>query len=119
VGQQVVGGIDLGPPVDYWSGKAALWDTEGVYAVTLDACDTNPTTGLQPTNTTLTGNAELYATSTGLLTPNVSVAFESVVVGRFMNFDTNGSLVTTPATLHSASVGSPFVEAVFHFRVEG
>lgn len=125
VGQQVSGGTQFGPPIDYWSGKSALWGAEGMYSVTLDACDTNAGTGLQPTNPTLAGNAALYATSTGLLTPNALVAFEAVVLGRFMGFDVSGSKVTTPASLReavnsggSSTVSDPFVEAWFYWKIE-
>lgn len=118
-------GTQLGPSSAAASGKITCWDKPGFYAVTLDACDPAATTGLQPTNTTLAGGAPLYATSAGLLTPNVAVAFESIVVGRFIEFSTNGSLVTTPQSL-AAAVNSPesnvsslksggFTQAVFSF----
>jgi hypothetical protein len=125
IGQQSVGGTVLGPHTAAGSGKLTLWDKPGLYAVTLDACDTTASTGLQPSNTTLAGGAALYATAAGLLTPNVSAAFESVVVGRFIQFQTNGSLVTTPNSLVAATnvpagnvastIGSPFVQAEFWF----
>ncbi len=126
VGQQISGGVVLGPSTASGSGKITLWDKPGLYAVTLDACDTTASTGLQPTNTTLSGGDDLYVTAGGLLTPNVSAAFESVVVGKFMQFNTNGSLVTTPNSLVAATnvpagnvssiVGNSFVQAEFFFN---
>jgi hypothetical protein len=106
VGQQVTGGAVLGPHTATGSGKVTCWAMPGLYAVSLDACDTNAATGLQPTNVSLDAGAPLYATSAGLLTPNVGAAFESVVVGRFVDFETNGSLVTTPNRL-VAALNSP------------
>ena len=113
VGQQVNGpntftGAVLGPHTATGSGKLTAWDKPGLYGVTLDACDTTASTGLQPTNSTLTAGAPLYATSAGLLTPNKALAFENdgsghgLVVGNFVEFRTNGSLVTTPNRLVSA-----------------
>lgn len=131
VGQQVNGpnsvtGAVLGPHTATGSGKVTCWHLPGLYAVSLDACDTTATTGLQPTNTTLNTGAALYATSAGLLTPNSGAAFETVVVGRFIDFETNGSLVTTPNKLVAAlnspsgnvtSVGPrQFAFATFYFN---
>ena len=99
VGQVVTGSAALGPHTATGSGKVTCWHLPGVYAVSLDACDTNASTGLQPTNASLNTGAALYATAAGLLTPNAGAAFEAVVVGRFIDFETNGSLVTTPSSL--------------------
>lgn len=125
-GQQVTGGAVLGPHTAAGSGKLTAYDKPGLYAVTLDACDTTASTGLQPTNSTLRGGAALYATSAGLLTPAVGSSFESVVIGRFLEFNTNGSLVTTPQSLVAATnspVGNvssvklnPFTVATFYFH---
>lgn len=120
----VPGSAVLGPHTAAGSGKLTLWDKPGLYAVTLDACDTNGATGLAPTNTTLSGGAALYATTAGLLTPNVAVAFEAVVVGRFIEFSATGSRVTSSldqvSALNSPSgtiAGyKPFAQAVFHFH---
>lgn len=127
VGQNVTGTV-LGPSTATGSGKITLWDKPGLYAVTLDAVDTTAVTGLVPLNPTLAGGAPLYATAAGLLTPNVGAAFEAVVVARFIEFTTNGSLVTTPARLVSAQnspVGdvtnllvNQFTQAVIHFNPE-
>ena len=136
VGQQVNGplpsqitGAILGPHTATGSGKLTLWDKPGLYAVTLDAVDQNATTGLQPTNPTISGGAALYATAAGLLTPNIGAAFESVVVGRFLEFSTNGSKVTTTVDMVSAlnspsangvsgaAALKPFSQAIFSFNV--
>lgn len=126
-GQVVTGGAQLGPHTATGSGKVTCWDKPGLYAVSLDACDTNATTGLQPTNLTLAAGDKLFATSAGLLTPLASASFAGsglVPVGTFVSFETNGSLVNTPARL-SAAVNSPsgqaastrsFKWAVFHFN---
>lgn len=127
VGQQVNGpnsytGAILGPNTATGSGKMTLWDKPGLYAVSLDAVDTNATTGLVPTNTgtSLTVGSPLAWTSTGLLTPNLSgntggatpgipsLAFGSTMptVATFIEFNTNGSLVTTPNYL-VAALNSP------------
>lgn len=117
-------GNPIGPHSAAGSGKLTFWEKPGFYAVTLDAADTTASTGLTVTNSTLVTNAALYATSLGLLTPNSGAAFESVAVGRFINFETNGSLVTTPVSLASAAnspvgLGQPqaarFTEALFYF----
>lgn len=124
-GQVVTGGAVLGPHTTAGSGKVTLWDKPGLFAVTLDAVDTTATTGLVPGNTTLVPGVGLYATTSGKLTPNVASAFEVVVVARFIEFTTNGSLVTTPNNLVSAlnspngnvASGKPnsFTQVVIHF----
>lgn len=115
----VTSGTVLGPHTTSGSGKVTCWDKPGLYAVSLDACDTNASTGLQPTNTTLNAGDKLYATSAGLLTPNSSAKFEDLAVGRFVSFETNGSLVNTPNKLVAGlSETKKFAYAVFHFDVE-
>ena len=116
VGQQVNGpysytGAVLGPHTATGSGKTTCWDKPGLYAVSLDATDTNATTGLQPTNTGLTVAYPLSFTSTGLLTPNGGNAVGNPVsgtptVGHLVEFNTNQSLVTTPNYL-VAALNSP------------
>lgn len=118
VGQVVNGGAVLGPHTSTGSGKLTCWDKPGLYAVSLDAVDTTASTGLVTENTSLDSGSALYATTAGLLTPNSGAAFESVVVGRFVSFDTNGSLVTTPNKLVAAlnsPTGSPEVTRSFAF----
>lgn len=125
VGQVSVGGTVLGPHTAEGSGKVTCWSDAGLYAVSLDAVDTTSGTGLVLNNTSLDTGSALYATATGLLTPNSALSFEaSLVVGRFVEFATNGSLVTTPNSLVNA-LNSPsgavatqrsFQYAVFQFN---
>ena len=120
-----VAGTQVGPSTATGSGKVTCHFQPGLYAVSLDAVDTTTSTGLVPTNTTLATGAPLYATTAGLLTPNVALAFEaSLVVGRFIEFSTDGSLVKTPTRLAGAKnspTGYPetlrqFQYAVFFFN---
>lgn len=115
VGQQVNGpntytGAILGPHTATGSGKVTCWDKPGLYAVSLDATDPTSATGLQPTNTTLYAGKALGFTATGLLTPKGSAqditAGNLTQVGHFVEFNTNGSLVTTPNYL-VAALNSP------------
>ena len=120
-------GTNLGPHTAYASGKLTLWGTRGTYGVTLDAVDTTASTGLVPTNTTVTAGSAIYASTAGLLTPNSSNAFEVVVLARFIQFEfyKGGSLVTTPLSLISAAnspsyaIGAPqlqsFARAMIYF----
>lgn len=116
---QVIGGDQLGPHTAAGSGKVTIWDKPGLYAVTLDAVDTTAGTGLVPDNGTLDVGDPLYATSTGLLTPDIGSSFDTaqVVVGRFVEFATDGSTVTTPSYIAGES-SVEFTQAVFHFNPE-
>lgn len=119
VGQSVSGTV-LGPHTTSGSGKVTCWDKPGLYAVSLDAVASESTTGLQPTNTTLDTGAALYATTAGVLTPLSGDSFEvGLVVARFVEFTTNGSLVTTPKKLVDSSDPKSFSFAVISFNVEG
>src|SRR5574338_578796 len=98
IGQNTTGTV-LGPHTATGSGKVTCWDKPGLYAVSLDACDT-AADGLVPTNTTLTVGSTLTfvpaSTSGGQLTPvgSTAAAGNTVVVARLVDFETNGSLVT-------------------------
>lgn len=132
VGQQVNGpntytGAILGPHTATGSGKMTCWAAAGLYAVSLDAVDTTSNNGLQPTNTGLDTGAALYVTAAGLLTPTVgSSAGAGTLCARFVDFTTNGALVTTPNSLVAAlnspsgnvtSVGPrKFAFATFYFN---
>lgn len=113
---QVVEGAQLGPSSATGSGKVTCWDKPGLFAVTLDAVDDTADTGLVPENANLAPGVALYATAEGLLTPDAGSAFESVVVARFVEFSTNGSLVTTPGSLVGRS--DYFTEVVLNFNPE-
>jgi hypothetical protein len=117
VGQVSTGGAVLGPHTATGSGKVTLWEKPGMYAVSLDAVDT-AATGLVPTNATLDTGAALTYTATGLLTPvgSVNAVGSAPVVGRFVEFETNGSLVNTPSKLASALGTAVLGFATFYFN---
>jgi hypothetical protein len=134
VGQVSTGGAVLGPHTATGSGKVTCWDKPGLYAVSLDAVDPSTTDGVQPTYALATGTALTFAptgaaaASRGLLTPvgSTLAGGNTVVVARFVEFTTNGSLVNTPNYLVAAlnspsgSVSSAgpkqFSFAVIHFN---
>jgi hypothetical protein len=113
-------GVNYGPHTAEGSGKVTLWDKPGLYGVTLNAVDTTTLTGLVTNNQNLEVGDPLYARqTTGVLTPNAGVAFDaSLVVARFVEFSTNGSLVNTPNYLVAANQQINFTMAVFHFDPE-
>lgn len=119
-GKKISGG-QLGPHTAAGSGKVTCWDKPGLYAVTLDAVDT-AADGLVPGNATLDVGDPITATSTGLLTPVGSAAgsFDSgnMPVARFVEFSTDGSLVTTPNFLVSSVASVAFTQVVIHFDPE-
>ena len=97
-------GTNLGPHTAVGSGKVTLWDKPGLYRVTVDALATDFVAtiqgpGLTPGLTTLG-----YISGTGKLAhKNCNSVVASSAVAYFVDFATNSSLVTTPATLLSAS----------------
>jgi hypothetical protein len=99
----------IGPHTALGSGKITCWDKPGMYAVTLDAVSTTTSVGLLPTNTALFPGMALYFTTNGLLCApgeTTTLATGANVVGRFADFSTNGSYVTTPQSL-VAALNSP------------
>jgi hypothetical protein len=121
VGQSVAG-TALGPHTSTGSGKVTLWDKPGLYAVSLDAACDQAADGLVATNASLDSGTSLTfvpasATVGGQLTPvgSTAAAGNTVVVGHFVDFETNGSLVTTPSYLVSA-LARTYTFAVFHFN---
>jgi hypothetical protein len=125
VGQLTTGAV-LGPHTATGSGKVTCWDKPGLYAVSLDAVDTTAGTGLVVTHATLTTGSPLYYTAGGLLTPTLasSPGGAGPVVARFVDFETNGSLVTSTNHMVTA-LNSPsgsaaptknFSFAVIHFN---
>lgn len=123
---QSTSGTVIGPHTAAASGKGTLWYQPGLYSVTLDAVDTTINTGLLPTNAAASGNCALYATTAGLLTPNLVVAFEALVLARLVEFAPSGSLVTTPLSQVQAlnsppgavSPGARFTTAVIMWDPE-
>lgn len=107
VGQVATGGTVLGPHTTTGSGKVTCWDKPGLYAVSLDAVDTAVSTGLTPTNTGLAVGAPLYPNASGVLTTTGGTGAQTGnLVGRFVEFVSNGSLVNTPNSL-VAALNSP------------
>lgn len=110
-------GTNLGPHTSAASGKVTAWNKPGVYAVTLDATNTTPADGINLDNSSMDPGLELHVLSTGRLTPAGSAGAVNVEVGRFIEFETAPSLVTTPASL--AGTGSvTAVRMVFDYNVE-
>lgn len=115
-------GVPLGPPTYAGSGKITAWATPGVFGVTLDNVD--PT--ITPTSAACVPGAKLYAVlAGGQLCLSAGATHTTNQVGTFIDFETNGSLVTTPNRLVSA-LNSPssivggvlpnqLIQAVFSF----
>ena len=112
-------GTNLGPHTAAASGKVTAWDKPGLYAVTLDAVDTDATYGLMPSNTSLVPQSKIYPTILGVLTPTVgrSVDADGPTVARFVEFESTArSLVRTPASLVGAA--TVWEHAVISYHVE-
>jgi hypothetical protein len=123
-GQQVTGGAVLGPHTATASGKVTCWLTPGLYGVTLDACDTNASTGLQPTNASCVPGYALGPNTAGVITTAGGTGYNSATrIGRFVSFETDRGLVNTPNRLvaalnspsGSAAIAQTYTIAVFHF----
>lgn len=114
----------LGPHTARGSGKVTCWATPGLYAVTLDAVDTG-SSGITIANAALTAGAALYYNAAGLLTTLGGRLASAPAVGSFVEFTSNGSLVTTPnhlvGTLSApdgalSTASRSFTQAVFYFN---
>lgn len=126
VGQVSTGGVVLGPHTATGSGKVTLWDKPGIYAVSLDACDQDNDDGIIPSNSSIdTGAALTFCPTTtgiaadyGKLTLVGSSRSDSntVVIGRFISFQTKESLVNTPNYLASALGTRSYEYMVFSFN---
>lgn len=96
-GQVSSGGTVLGPHTTAGSGKITAWDKPGLYAITTDALAAD----VQSTSTLPVGS-KLYATINSGATGGIITATQGATsssIGTFVEFSTNGSLVTTPANL--------------------
>jgi len=110
-------GANLGPHTAAGSGKVTCWDKPGLYAVSLDAVDTHATQGLVLDNNSLSSGDALYPTELGRITPTIGRGIgANNVIGRFVEFETRPFLVTTPASLISATE-TP-LRAVISYNVE-
>lgn len=96
VAGQVSTGAVLGPHTSTGSGKVTCWAQPGLYAITIDTLAAS----VQPT-TSLAVGAKLYATVTTGANAGIITAVNTAgsLIGNFVEFMTNGSLVSTPASL--------------------
>lgn len=94
-------GTPLGPATYVGSGKLTCWATPGLFGVTLDAVDTAT---VVPTSASCVPGAALYPTTGGKL--SLTNTFTTPVIARFVDFETNRALVTTPNRL-VAALNSP------------
>jgi len=124
VGQSVpnpsnlVGATVLGPHTATGSGKVTCWDKPGLYGVTTGSLATSLTV-----NSAVQAGDPLYANTTGNLSATAAESFDfasgnPTIVGRFVEFGTNGSLVTTQQQNASVALAMQLTQMVFHFRVE-
>lgn len=107
----------LGPHTATGSGKVTCWATPGLFGVTLDAVASS----VDPLTSTPVPGAPLYANTSGQLTLTSGESFDTTtptIVGRFVEFSTNGSLVTTPSYLTSSTATRQFTEMLFTFQIE-
>lgn len=119
---KAVAGANLGIHSAAGSGKVTCWDKPGLYAVTLDAVDSaqlDPKVAAKPA---AAGEA-LYANASGVLTTSAGAGVVTDnLVGRFVEFNSGGSLVNTAAGMSVALTGgASFVnrtwkQMVFHFN---
>ena len=111
VAGQNVSGTSVGPHTTTGSGKVTCYFQPGIYAVTLDAVASSLTT-----SSSVLAGSPLYANTSGQLTLTSSESFDNssgtpTIVGRFIEFSTNGARVTT-------NKNNTFTQMVFSFRVE-
>jgi len=114
----LTGALVLGPHTATGSGKVTCWHLPGLFAVTMNSVATSLTTA-----SNVSGGDPLYADVNGNLTATAGESFDNssgtpTIVGRFFEFSTGGSLVTTPNYLTSSAVQMQLTEMVFHFRIE-
>lgn len=128
-GGLIGGGTVLGPHTALGSGKWTAWDKPGLYGVTLDAVDATTISPLLSSN--VPGQVlQAYAGNqsgkvAGQLTTS-GAAGSSATMGRFVEFRTRQSLVTTPNRLVSAlnspsstvsgTLANTMYMAVIHFQ---
>lgn len=95
-------GSAIGPHSAQGSGKVTAWDKPGLYAVSLDACDSDlvPTTSGNLYDTPLPGAVVYRGAATAQLT---RVSTTGYMVGAFVELSGSGSLVTTPGRLVGAA----------------
>jgi hypothetical protein len=115
----LTGATVLGLHTATGSGKITCWHTPGLFAVTMNSVATSLTI-----QSAVTAGDPLYANTWGQLTATAAESFDfastaPTVVGRFFDFSTNGSLVTTPVHIAKGNTAArQLTQMVFHFRVE-
>ena len=111
----LTGATVLGPSTAYGSGKVTCWDKPGLYAVTLDAVASSVVT-----SAAVNPGDAIYANTNGQLTLTSGEAFDTTgtptIVGRFVEFSSNGSFVTTPTMFVDGT--RQLTQMVFHFAIE-
>jgi len=91
-------GAAIGPHTASGSGKVTAWDKPGLYAVSLDACDSDVVTA--GFDTPLPGESLYCGAATAQLTRvDAGLGYK---VATFVELSGNGSLVTTPGRLVGA-----------------
>jgi hypothetical protein len=109
-------GTNLGPHTAAASGKVTLWDKPGLYEVTVSSLASDFVSAI--TAAGLTPGATLGFNASSKLSHSLcSGAVASSGVATFVEFSSNGSLVTTPAKLvgtTTLSVLYPRVVVAFH-----
>lgn len=96
VGQQVTSGALLGPATNVGSGKVTLWQNPGLYGVSLDALDVAMTT----TAALVPGTALTYSSSGQITQASGGNKVGSAPnVARFIEYSSNGSLVTSNSSM--------------------
>jgi hypothetical protein len=105
---QSISGTVLGPTSALGSGKVTAWDKPGLYAISLDTVDAT----IAPTASIVAG-AALGVTTAGVLTTAAGIL--GGPVARFIDFETKGSLVTTPANLVNSLSTRTYDYVVVHF----
>lgn len=88
-------GTVVGPHTALGSGKVTCWAQPGLYAVSLSAMHAN----VAPTSASVDAGTALHYTSAGKLCLTGDKVGSAPVVARFVEFQDNGSLVTTPNNL--------------------
>jgi len=111
----LTGATVLGPSTAYGSGKVTCWDKPGLYAVTLDAVASSVVT-----SAAVNPGDAIYANTNGQLSLTSGEAFDTsgtpTIVGRFVEFSSNGSFVTTPTMFVDGT--RQLTQMVFHFAIE-
>lgn len=86
--------LQIGPASSTGSGKLTLWNTPGLFGVTLDALHTN----FNPNASALAVGTPIYYTAAGKLCLSADKVSGAPAVGNFVEFSTGDTLVNTPVS---------------------